>query len=259
MQTGIHKLTYADYAAIDAVRQSDLKKLDASPKYYQYCLENPQPSTPSMDFGRLVHTKLLEPELFDSEFACFDGKVRRGKDWEAFKEGLGDKICITKTDLATLNKMNQRWLSHPFVSDMMPNAVVEQSTVWEDFATGLKCKARQDIVVNNTVMDLKTTTDISSNSIYYSLRKYGYLEQAAFYLDGLNAATGQNLSEFYFIFIEKTEPYDIRVISLSQGDLDYGREQNSANLARIKECTESGNWPGYFEMYGIEDSSGLKA
>ena len=47
--------------------------------------------------------------------------------------------------------------------------------------------------------------------------KYGYDRQSAFYLDGFGA------DEFWFIVIEKTEPFDVGIYMSSEGFMELGR------------------------------------
>ena len=64
------------------------------------------------------------------------------------------------------------------------------------------------------------------NSFKGSCMKYGYDRQSAFYLDGFDA------DEFWFIVIEKTEPYDVGIYMCSKEFIEYGREKykNLLNL-----------------------------
>jgi hypothetical protein len=259
MKEGIHKLSYKEYDAIDAIRQSHLGAAHISPLQFRYDIDNPQPSTAAMILGTATHTRVLEPDNFSNEVAVFTGAARRGAAWERFKIDNEDKTILTKAEAETLDGMAESFAKHPFTKNLLADATVEQSTIWRD-ESGLLCKARQDIVLDGVVYDLKTTSDISDNGIFYSAKNFGYRDQAAFYLDGLNAATGENYENFTFIFIQKQPPHDIKILAATERFLQYGRQRNREALDKIAECTERGQWPGaYTNTIGIIDISEWEA
>ena len=82
--------------------------------------------------------------------------------------------------------------------------------------------------------------------------RFGYHQQAAHYIDGVHAATGQELP-FAFVVVEKTYPFLVSWIEFDpdmldedgRSDVDRGRALNALALARMAECERTGVWPGY--------------
>jgi hypothetical protein len=85
------------------------------------------------------------------------------------------------------------------------------------------CKGKADYIKNDNgrkiIVDIKTTQDHKEYPFRGSCNKYGYDRQSAFYLDGFEA------DEFWFIVIEKTEPFDIGVYMCSDEFLGTGRDK----------------------------------
>ncbi|MCH9838294.1 hypothetical protein K0U83_21705, partial [bacterium] len=73
---------YADYAGKTGVNWTRLKLARTSALHYRDT--PPRKDTGSLGMLRAVHALVLEPENFDRDFAVYEGKVRRGKAWDAF-------------------------------------------------------------------------------------------------------------------------------------------------------------------------------
>ncbi len=68
---------------------SQLKKMLEDPEifYRKYISKTEAKEEGSQfDVGTYFHTRVLEPEKLSEETAVYPGKVRRGKEWDAFKE-----------------------------------------------------------------------------------------------------------------------------------------------------------------------------
>ena len=66
-----------------ALSYSSLSAFSKSPNHLLQYWEGSEP-TPTQLQGQLIHKLILEPETFRDDFVVFEGKVRRGKEWEAF-------------------------------------------------------------------------------------------------------------------------------------------------------------------------------
>jgi exodeoxyribonuclease VIII len=111
------------------------------------------------------------------------------------------------------------------------------------------CKARPDwLTPDNIIVDLKTTEDASPRGFAQSVRKYRYDVQAAFYSDGLEAATGKECEGFFFIAVEKSPPFLCAVYFLGADDLLEAKQKYQKNLLTYRLCKESGIWSGYSEI-----------
>ena len=74
------------YSDKDFVSNSMLSLLNKSPQHLQRMLDGYKEESSALNFGKAFHTIVLEPDKFNTDIAVFDGKTRRGKIWEEFKE-----------------------------------------------------------------------------------------------------------------------------------------------------------------------------
>jgi len=211
------------YSDTEFVSNSMLGKLKSSPKELARYLEKGSITTPAMTFGRAFHLTILEPEVFPSQVAIYDGKTKRGKAWDEFSEANFDKDIITEIEFECLKGMESALMGNEDIVKLIEGKK-EVPMVWQDSLSSVNCKGKVDILNNNTIVDIKTTQDSSFEGFRRSSYKYGYNRQAAYYLDGFGA------KEFIFVIIEKKAPYNIGVYHCSDEFIASGREEYSSLL-----------------------------
>lgn len=221
---------YGDY---EYVTNSQLGYIKKSPAYYWKMRNGGSLDTPSLRFGSLVHTLILEPEKYQENFVVFNPEDRPEKDKgmtsklnRAWKTSLEEDCAKGRKYLMTMDQYNlaitlrNKLLACKDVKAILDNCETEVPKCWVDFNTMSKCKGKADIVVDggDMLVDIKTTgKDVSD--FKKSAYRYGYNRQAAFYMDGFNA------KEFVFIVIETNEPHQIGIFRCSDMFIDSGRQE----------------------------------
>ena len=93
-------------------------------------------------------------------------------------------------------------------------------------------------------MDVKTIDSIGSFDAHFL--KLNYYRQAAFYrlviAEVLGIQTFQ--PQLVYIVVEKNEPYQTAVLIPDAQALEIGTKEVMRDLSRLKECYETGIWPG---------------
>jgi exodeoxyribonuclease VIII len=155
--------------------------------WYNHAPRKPQDS-PAMVLGTALHTAILEPERFETEYACAPSvnlRTNEGKqtlaafEAECVEQGM---TPIKREDFDTVCLMRDSALAYPTVSALLENGVAELSVFWR-MENGLLLKVRPDwlgeFVGAPFLLDIKTTDDVLDFG--QSVEKYGYHMQAAFY------------------------------------------------------------------------------
>lgn len=261
MESGIYRdVSFETYLGWEAVSASKLKLAARSMAHYH--AYQPQPSTPEQEFGALVHSALLEPRRMSDRYVVlppFEEDIRRPDGTEyanvkatveykrraaEFREKHTYQIVITVDQCRMMREMAAALEANQIAMDYLVGGHPEVSLLWEDPATGQRCKGRLDKWRPDlgAVVELKTTRDALSFDKHVGW--YSYHRQAAFYWDGL-AALGRAPSEYILIAMEKDPPYGCRCGPLEPASLDQGRAEYQDLLRRIADCEASGQWPGY--------------
>ena len=176
-------------------------------------------------------------------------QVRLWSDIKAEWEKVNEHRTILNPDQwQTIHAMRNALMAHPAANALLTNipGEAEKSVYWLDALTGVLCRCRPDWWRDdNVIVDLKTTEDASQEGFARSMAKFRYDVQAAYYLDGVQAATRKRPKAFVFIAVEKKPPYGVGVYVLDAESLELGRAQYQHDLRIYAECVRTGEWPGY--------------
>lgn len=232
-------LRFAQYIELPGENWSHIKSMAKSPLQYLHDKTHRREDTTTLAYGRAIHTAVLEPEKFDSEYVVFPGKTRRGKEWDAFKEEYAGRATILKADerdaaLAAADAVRK----HPEVAAFMKDGVSEQSFKWIDDATGLTCKCRVDWI-GGVLFDLKSTNDIHERRFGNIAARLMYHGQVVMYADGAG-----HTGPVYIVAVEGDAPHDVTVFEVTADALYAGRELYQGFLKQIVECRKTNVWPG---------------
>lgn len=259
----IVKLDSAAYHADPALSHSRLKVMERSPAHFKWASENAVESSAALDFGRLFHASILEPETVVDQFAVtpdgIDRRTNAGKlEWSKFVESSKGRTIVTAADMEMVKAMSTAISANQSSRDLVFDAVaigrVEEPHKWIDRMWGVERKAKMDAVLGDgTIIDFKTTQDASPRAFERSILTYGYHTQAAFYADAMDAS-GQSMRRFVIVAVEKTPPYAVGVYELTRESIAAGRERVSDWITKYLDCMAKGSWPSYtpsIQMLGI--------
>lgn len=242
-------MTNKEYHERPELSASDLKAIYKSPAKWVYGKENKK-ETDVMRLGSAIHTKLLQPELYDIEIAVCPKINKRTKagqeEYAEFLEYAKDRIVISFEQNDLVNEIETAALSNEAVKKLLysEDRLIEETYFWKDRKTGIDCRCRPDLVTFKAGFDIKTTADASPEKFTRQIIDLGYDMQAAFYLDGLKA-NGINRENFAFIAIEKEPPYNIEIYMLDSEFLEYGRKRYEKALQKFIECTSMDEFYSY--------------
>jgi hypothetical protein len=247
-----------DYHAMtNVVSKSHLDQIARSPLHYwaAYLDPNRQPreATPAMAIGSAVHTHVLELSTWDERYVMapegIDRRTKAGKElWAAFEADAASRTVLSRSDAELVMQMGRAVWSHPAAAFLLGRpGQAEQTYLWTDEATGLECKCRPDWMTTDgqLIVDLKTTEDASPAGFRKSIGNFRYHVQAAWYLDGIERATGRRPDQFIFVCVEKKPPHVVAVYAASAEMIAAGAITAEADLARLAMCREASEWPGY--------------
>lgn len=159
------------------------------------------------------------------------------------------KIVLPPDEMTAIQSMAYLVRCHKGADNLLSDGVAEGSIFWTDPETGIACKCRPDFLkMEGTpyfgISDVKSCCDASAEGFSRSIAKLGYDIQAAYYQDGVKAATGETLP-FYFIAVENKAPHAVAVYKASDEMIEVGRAKYRGALQLLKWCRENGQWPAY--------------
>jgi len=255
------------------ISSSGLKLLYKNPREFHriYVLGEDQNSMnqSALDMGTYIHAQILEPHLVETDFAIFEGAMRRGKAWEEFKSNNEGKILLTKSQDALSQKLMKNYREakvvigkHGFENEVPVSSFFEDGAAEETLCVvlnGVKVKVRFDYRREfedfGSINDVKTTNEYISTpkQVMAICRTWGYDVSAALYTDAVAQETGKN-HDFYFTFLSKKDGA-CRIFRASEEFLAGGRRKYQTAIEQLKEARESGIWykNNIEELGAIED------
>ena len=242
-----------DYHAGPGLSKSGMDRLAISPEHYRSYLVEPREETKALRVGSALHKLALEPDTFGDECAVAphcDRRTKEGKaEYAAFEAASAGKMILSfdEHDLASNMARSIRTRKLPAAAIGAPGEA-EVSFFWKDPSLGTLCKCRPDYLRNDGyIVDIKTTEDARKAHFERSAETYRYYVQAAFYLQGVEAVTGERMKDFIFIVVEKSPPFAVACYYADTEMIFAGNEEVRRCLALYEECEASGDWPGYAE------------
>lgn len=231
-QPGIYEgITFTDYHTGPGLSRSDLTRLLKTSAHWKW---GKVKETPAMRFGRAAHCCVLEPELWESRYRI---PVKGAHD--------DGRIALSPDEWAKCLAIREAVWNHRTCQDLFWEGHAERTAYWIDPGTFLLCKIRPDWSWGKVLVDLKTAVDASPTGFVWAVRRYLYHLQAAFYVDGWEAAGGEPIEEFIFIAVEKTPPFAVGLYRLPESALMRGRELYRQGLDIFNRCLTRQSWPSY--------------
>lgn len=238
-------LPYSVYNEDAALRISVLDRISVSPLYLKASLDEEDDNSLHLILGRVFHILILQPEQLEATTIVVNATTRNTNIYKGIAAQNPEKTVLLKRDYDDLCRMRDRFQTKTLNRSLLNNATCEASCFWTDPIAQIRCKARLDVLATDYVIDIKTTRAI--RYFRQDADIFGYIRQAAWYLDAVRAVTGKRIDRFLFIAVERKAPFDSQIFELGQKTLAKARAQNDANLAIYRTCLQSNEWPGYPE------------
>jgi hypothetical protein len=239
------------------VSSSQLNNLRRSPKYF---LENflnrvQRKPSPQMELGSLIHHAILESEDFGKRKIIVPnfGDLRLKENKKIKEEFIAhlpiDAIKITIEQAEIISRCSNSILNNPTAIKLLKNGIFERSGYFSHLGINQRIRPdcyRPDIGV---LIDLKTTSELTTEGFSKSIYQYGYDLQMAMYKKGCETIDDITIKACVYIVLETEPPYDMAIWTLDEGTLEYGLVRYETALDTLKECIESNNF------YGIQKES----
>lgn len=258
-------LPYQKYDEIAAYRRSVLLKANQTLRHVKAAdEEGGDESSEALDFGAALHAAVLEPDRFNQEVVLGEINEKTGEPYgadtkkqEEFRKANPGKIVVSKGYREKLIGMSAGVRNHASAGNLIAGVEeTELTIVWDDAETGVRCKARIDMLMRGDIgfVDLKSTVNAERRAFSKSIRDYGYDIQAAMTIDGWAALHPNDpLLPFTIIAAEKESPFAVACYTLGHPSIENARAEYRKVLRGIAEAQATGYWPAYPSAIEIID------
>lgn len=254
--TGLVEMTNEQYHGSKGISKSHLDAINRGDRHYWHRYLNPdrepEEQSPALIMGSAIHSAVLEPDLFPSEYVMaptsINKRTNEGKAaYAAFEAANKGKTVLSPEDYATCLAVRDAVHMHPVASGLLHNGHAEQSFFAVDPETGELIKCRTDYMHDSggMIVDLKTTEDASPAGFGKSAANFRYPVQTAWYNDVLDACFGEHPEVWTFLAVEKKPPYCVGIYFTEYDQVARARIAARRDLQRILDCRARGQWLDY--------------
>jgi exodeoxyribonuclease VIII len=242
------------------IRNYALKQMGRSPAHCRHAIlcDHDDPSL-AKRLGSGVHSLILGgPKLL-----VYPGKVRRGKDYDAFVESNPGALILSRSEYETTQRTAESVRKDKLASQVLfaQGSVYEQTINWDWLGRSRRCTP--DVRSDSHLVELKTTQNGSPDRFKWDALKFGYMSQLADYSNAIETSKGYAPRDVYIVAVEKKPPYVVSTYHVSPRDIEIGARQCRTWMERLLACEAVNVWPGYcssiqdLEMPGDIDDLGL--
>lgn len=246
----------AEYHARNEISASMIKKCDP-PARLRWSLDNHEEPTPEMRLGTAVHELvftgknnfLVKPERLN--FATKDGKQ-----WKLDNSKNLDRLLTHEQEQTAI--ACQQSVLKTFLG--AAKGETDLACILHDQTLRADCRCLYDFVPTycDYIVDLKTTRAGGAGKRQFEreVMSRGYHLQAGWYLRLWNtyhkADRSKKRYKFIFVVVETEAPFLTAIYELSSELIQAGEAECVKRAEMIRDCMESGKWPGYHDIQTIE-------
>lgn len=278
--------TYLDTKAISS---GNLKEAAASPlaffvDYVNQFEERDLKNKCFLEFGSIIHTAILQPELFNlvaikpegiklSENSGLRRMIRFYNDLSEFKTDLNNLGDLKQDELRRLHEKLKNECKHIIVSEterivietlknnyfaygrgilpkIMNGAIAEVSMYCKEPKHGLEAKIRPDAINIqenigvNLIISVKTTSKKNLSSFIHQTGSLKYEISEGYYQDIASYVTGRKFNATLMIMLQTVAPFQVAAFWWTPDSIEVGKYKANLSLSLISECFENGVFPG---------------
>lgn len=202
--------------------------------------------------GTRIHTAVLQPHRFDElvrvvpeRVLTSNGQARghRYEDW--LDDQPGDVIAVKQKQLDELHAIANA--VHEETRNLLHNvhAVVEKPMFWTE--AGRQFRSMPDWLCQKDdgtflAIDLKSARDATERGFRRAVMSHRYWLQDAHYSVGVEFEHCYEVSEFWFVAVEKQPPYLCRAYELAPMVRAEARQKRAELIEQLNACYASGDW-----------------
>ncbi|MCU2458275.1 PD-(D/E)XK nuclease-like domain-containing protein [Enterobacter hormaechei subsp. hoffmannii] len=169
---------------------------------------------------------------------------------DAWRDNPGEKILVTRQQLATARAIQSALLAHPTAGMLLthPSRAVEVSYFGFDDETGLEVRVRPDLEIEldgvRIGADLKTISMWNVKQESLRARLHREIIDRDYHLSAAMYCETAALDQFFWIFVNKDENYHwIAIIEASTELLELGMLEYRKTMSAIATGFDTGEWP----------------
>jgi exodeoxyribonuclease VIII len=189
-----------------------------------------------------------------------DETIAAIKWWEEWSKESGHKTILSQDEMSQISGITDGIMLNPDAAELLRGSRKELALFKTISVDGqqIRTKGKLDIICDSKGLNSSVIADIKTvdrgyanpSDFAFSIQKWGYAQQAAWYIDLFNALTSSDdpfttevkRSRWVFIVSEKEPPYVTVTLELDEHAIDAGRAMNQQRIHTLAECFRTNVW-----------------
>lgn len=239
-----------------------IEKTGGSMKALKWTWDHDKKDTDDMQWGRALHTLVLEPREFEGRYDYWEGK-RQGNKYQEFKADCWEqgKEVLREVAWNSVQTAALEFIKHPLIQPVIASGKAEIGVLAVEYE--MQCKGRLDFLANpfsihyedcfgleiheeypdGALVDIKTSRAVDEWGFSKAFRDFNYATKLGLYQRWLEAATGVKLPVLV-LALKNNPPYDAGFYPIADSILEMGVRRGLKVLRDVRMCIEADYWPG---------------
>lgn len=218
--------------------------------HVKHAMETTSEPSAALEMGAAIHCAILESERYEAERRILPPINKRSSTERDARQAMIDaepsRIWLEQADADAIETIRANVRAFGLARKISGSkGERELSLRWD--IDGVPCRGRIDKVCPKVALvDLKSTRNAGPEEFERMAIQYAYHRQAAWYIDGWKAITGETLP-YLIVAVENAAPFAVNCFVLDSDLIECGRRENAETFAMVAPCWKSGVWTGYPE------------
>ena len=228
-----------------------------TPAHFRYAMDHDRPPKAEFDIGHAAHQRVLGAGPTIAVVDADSWRTNAAKDAAAEARERGE-VPLLRGVYDQVEAMAAALRADPHASMLLDpgSGAAERAIFWPDPVSGVWCRAlidwlRHRTVSRTIVVEYKSVRNASTEALSRAVYEYGYHIQGVWYDEGVRAVGLSDTPGFLLVAQEKTPPYLVNVVQLTDVAVQIGRTKAREAVDLYASCVANGAWPGYTR--GVED------
>jgi len=212
-----------------------------------------------MDRGSVVHMALLQPERLGTDIAVWNGKVRKGAEWDAFEHDNAGKLIMRQSDYELAMSVANDVRYHEMCVNQLRDCKPEVAMFTTEDGVDVRGQVDSVSIKRRVIVDIKTTdSGVSDRDCESTIRRFHYREKMSLYRRWISRITETDPYSWkcfdLFISMDAASPA-INLVRISEDALQWGE----ARMINALQCYQAAVAANEFPIMATESCVSVAA
>ncbi len=247
-------------------RFSLLKLLALSPAHYRAACQHSQDDSLASRLGSMSGARdrkdayrfgtAVHGLIDDKEVAVYkerrDPRAQKYKDFQAEAAARGCVEILNEKEMRKAQLVADAIRRNTNAARLLFDGTIREQRIDWKFC-GKDVRSTPDSRAPNHSTDIKTAVTAQPEVFRRQGFRLFYHCQGALYCDAIEDATGTRPSDVYLVVVEKSDPFPVSILRITDRALDVGAKLNRLWIEQLLACERANTWPEYLEDIGTFD------